>query len=189
MRLTHQFWIDRVVRVAWLVFSIARLIVTLDCRFAISCRCPVRLTSVFAFFPVRHVFIRVEDFARFEGPQVTSWSSPQTRLNSSPVVNDIPPGQSDPESARHGCRRLRAYVQPPHDDPSPGGAIAFLGISSELRKRIIRSLIAVAVGAVAAFLFINRIFTFLMEPTRRVLPAGSCLDLHGRAPSSRWRCS
>jgi len=69
----------------------------------------------------------------------------------------------------------RAYIQPPDDDPSPGGAMAFLEHLDELRKRIIRSLAAIAVAAAIAFLFINRIFTFLMEPTRRVLPAGSTL--------------
>src|SRR2546422_5096644 len=69
----------------------------------------------------------------------------------------------------------RAYVPPPDDDPSPGGTMAFLEHLDELRKRIIRSLIAIAVAAAVSFLFINRIFTFLMEPTRRVLPAGSTL--------------
>src|SRR3989442_7742687 len=69
----------------------------------------------------------------------------------------------------------RAYVPPPDDDPSPGGTMAFLEPLDELRKRIIRSLIAIAVAAAVSFLFINRIFTFLMEPTRRVLPAGSTL--------------
>src|SRR2546428_6060831 len=69
----------------------------------------------------------------------------------------------------------RAYVPPPDDDPSPGGTMAFLEHLDELRKRIIRSLIAIAVAAAVSFLFINRIFPFLMEPTRRVLPAGSTL--------------
>jgi sec-independent protein translocase protein TatC len=69
----------------------------------------------------------------------------------------------------------RRYIPSPDDDPSPGGAMAFLEHLDELRKRIIRSLIAVAIGAAISFLFINRIFTFLMEPTRRALPAGSTL--------------
>jgi sec-independent protein translocase protein TatC len=69
----------------------------------------------------------------------------------------------------------RAYAPPPDDDRSPGGAMAFLEHLDELRKRIIRSLTAIAVGAAAAFLFIDRILAFLMEPTRRVLPAGSSL--------------
>ena len=53
--------------------------------------------------------------------------------------------------------------------------MAFLEHLDELRKRIIRSLIAVAVGAVIAFAFIGRLFNFLLEPTRRVLPADSTL--------------
>ena len=53
--------------------------------------------------------------------------------------------------------------------------MAFLEHLDELRKRIIRSLIAIAVGAAFAVLFINRLFDFLMAPTRRVLPADSTL--------------
>jgi sec-independent protein translocase protein TatC len=69
----------------------------------------------------------------------------------------------------------RAYAQPPDDERSPGGTMAFLEHLDELRKRIIRSFVAVCVGAVIAFAFIGRLFTFLLEPTRRVLPPGSTL--------------
>ena len=69
----------------------------------------------------------------------------------------------------------RAYAQPPDDERSPGGTMAFLEHLDELRKRIIRSLIAVAVGTVIAFAFIGRLFNFLLEPTRRLLPPGSTL--------------
>jgi sec-independent protein translocase protein TatC len=69
----------------------------------------------------------------------------------------------------------RAYAQPPDDERSPGGTMAFLEHLDELRKRIIRSFVAVCVGAAIAFAFIGRLFNFLLEPTRRVLPPGSTL--------------
>lgn len=69
----------------------------------------------------------------------------------------------------------RAYAQPPDDDRSPVGTMAFLEHLDEFRKRVIRSLIAIAVGAVIAFAFIGRMLNFLLEPTRRVLPPGSTL--------------
>src|SRR5262245_15052223 len=69
----------------------------------------------------------------------------------------------------------RAYARPPDDNRSPGGTMAFLEHLDELRKRIIRSFIAIAVGAAIAFAFIGRLLDFLLEPTRRVLPPGSML--------------
>jgi sec-independent protein translocase protein TatC len=69
----------------------------------------------------------------------------------------------------------RVYAHPPDDERSPSGAMGFLEHLDELRKRIVRALIAIAVGAVIAFAFIGRLFDFLLEPTRRVLPAGSTL--------------
>src|SRR5262245_25656240 len=53
--------------------------------------------------------------------------------------------------------------------------MAFLEHLDDLRKRVIRSLIAFAIGAVIAFAFIGRLLNFLLEPTRRVLPPGSTL--------------
>jgi len=51
--------------------------------------------------------------------------------------------------------------------------MSFLEHLDELRKRIVHSLLAVAVGVVIGFAFINRISDFLLGPTRRLLPAGS----------------
>lgn len=68
-----------------------------------------------------------------------------------------------------------ALQVPPEDDESPGGRMSFLEHLDELRRRIIYSCLAVAVGVLAGFVFINKIFNFVFEPTRRVLPAGSKL--------------
>ena len=69
-----------------------------------------------------------------------------------------------------------AYQLPPDDDDEgPGGKMSFLEHLDELRKRIVYSLSAVAVGMLIAFTFINRIYDFLMAPTMHVLPTGSKL--------------
>jgi sec-independent protein translocase protein TatC len=55
------------------------------------------------------------------------------------------------------------------------GKMGFLEHLDELRKRIIRSCIAIAVGMLLAFFFIDRIVDFVLTPTRRMLPAGTKL--------------
>jgi sec-independent protein translocase protein TatC len=66
-----------------------------------------------------------------------------------------------------------ARVLPEEDDEAPGGQMSFLEHLDELRKRIVHSLLAVAVGVLVSFAFINRISDFLLGPTRRLLPPGS----------------
>jgi len=68
-----------------------------------------------------------------------------------------------------------ALQVPPEDDESPGGRMSFLEHLDELRRRIIYSCIAIGVGVVVGFVFINQVFNFIFEPTRRILPAGSKL--------------
>ena len=55
------------------------------------------------------------------------------------------------------------------------GKMGFLEHLDELRKRLIRSCIAIAVGMLLAFCFIDRIVNFVLTPTRRMLPAGTRL--------------
>jgi sec-independent protein translocase protein TatC len=51
--------------------------------------------------------------------------------------------------------------------------MGFLEHLDELRKRIIRSCVAIAVGMLVAFFFVDRIADFVLEPTYRMLPPGS----------------
>jgi sec-independent protein translocase protein TatC len=55
------------------------------------------------------------------------------------------------------------------------GDVSILERLDDFRKRIVRSLLAIAFGALAGFLVINRLMTFLLGPTRRALPAGTRL--------------
>lgn len=71
---------------------------------------------------------------------------------------------------------LAYQLLPDDDDEEPGaGKMGLLEHLEELRKRIIWSCIAIACGMLFAFLFIDRIVNFALEPTRRMLPPGSTL--------------
>ena len=54
-----------------------------------------------------------------------------------------------------------------------GAKMTFLEHLDELRKRIVVSLVAVAVGCIIAFAFVNKIYSFVMDPLYRLLPKGS----------------
>jgi sec-independent protein translocase protein TatC len=72
-----------------------------------------------------------------------------------------------------------AYAPAPRpedeDDEIAGGKMSFLEHLDELRKRIIRACLAIAVGVLVTFAFIQPIFNFILAPTRKALPAGVSL--------------
>jgi sec-independent protein translocase protein TatC len=57
-------------------------------------------------------------------------------------------------------------------DDALGAKMSFLEHLDELRQRIVRSLLGVAIGIAATFAFIQPIFNFLLAPTRKALPPG-----------------
>ena len=64
----------------------------------------------------------------------------------------------------------------PDLDPDGGdGRMGFLEHLDELRKRIIRSCVAIGAGMLVAFFFHDRIGDFILAPTLRTLPAGDAL--------------
>jgi sec-independent protein translocase protein TatC len=67
-----------------------------------------------------------------------------------------------------------AYQLPPdeEDDTSVAGKMSFLEHLDELRKRIVRSCLAIALGVLATFYWIQPIFNFILAPTRKALPPG-----------------
>ena len=72
--------------------------------------------------------------------------------------------------------RVRFQTRPPDtDNDAPDGTMGFLDHLDELRTRIIRSCIAVAIGMLVAFGFIGRIADFVLGPTLRMLPPGTGL--------------
>src|SRR5439155_2674846 len=61
---------------------------------------------------------------------------------------------------------------PEDDDDVSGAKMSFLEHLDELRKRIVYSLYAVIIGIAATFYWIEKIFNFILAPTRAALPAG-----------------
>src|SRR2546423_9172361 len=55
------------------------------------------------------------------------------------------------------------------------GDISILERLDDFRKRIVRALLAIAVGALVGFMLIDRLIGFLLQPTRAALPAGTRL--------------
>ena len=65
--------------------------------------------------------------------------------------------------------------RPEEPDDSDIGTMSFLEHLDELRTRIIRSIVAIGAGMVAAFFFADRIGRFILGPTLKSLPAGATL--------------
>jgi len=63
-------------------------------------------------------------------------------------------------------------VPPEEDDESSGARMSFLDHLDELRRRIVNSCIAIALGIAATFYWIDSIFNFILAPTRAALPPG-----------------
>jgi sec-independent protein translocase protein TatC len=61
------------------------------------------------------------------------------------------------------------------DEEVPAGAMGFLEHLDELRTRIIRCCVALALGMLVSFTFVGRIADFVLEPTLRALPPGTSL--------------
>jgi sec-independent protein translocase protein TatC len=61
------------------------------------------------------------------------------------------------------------------DSPRGGGGakMTFLEHLDELRKRIVVSVAAIGVGCIVAFTFVDKIYSFVMDPLNRLLPKGS----------------
>ncbi|NTV04529.1 preprotein translocase subunit TatC, partial [bacterium] len=60
-------------------------------------------------------------------------------------------------------------------DDDSAGKMSFLDHLDELRRRLVASAISLGVGAAVAFVFIDRIFAFIMKPLADKLPAGARL--------------
>ena len=71
---------------------------------------------------------------------------------------------------------LSAARRPRHEDEpedDQGGMMSFLDHLEDLRKRIIYSCIALAVGMASSFAFMERLVAFVFAPTKRALPVGT----------------
>src|SRR4051812_6288488 len=71
--------------------------------------------------------------------------------------------------------RRRFERDPDNEDYTIFGRASVLDHLEELRKRLVRACMAIAVGMLVAFFFIERIVNFVLAPTRAALPPGSSL--------------
>jgi sec-independent protein translocase protein TatC len=88
------------------------------------------------------------------------------------------PSRHTPNNIGEPRTVLPAPVDSYHaDDQDDDGAakMSFLEHLDELRKRLTVAAMALAVGVAIAFLFINRIFDFIMLPLAKAMPPGSML--------------
>src|ERR1700730_6549430 len=95
-------------------------------------------------------------------------SSHQHRNREQPRTRPSQPGR-----AAYMTTALAVQLLPDDDEDLGDEKMGFLDHLDELRKRLIRSCIAVAVGMLVAFAFIDRIVNFVLAPTRRMLPPGT----------------
>jgi sec-independent protein translocase protein TatC len=68
-----------------------------------------------------------------------------------------------------------AFQLPPPDPDGRRFGISVLEQLEQIRRRLIRSAIAIVVGMLIAFTFIDRIVSFVLAPARSMLPTGSRL--------------
>jgi len=67
------------------------------------------------------------------------------------------------------------YPLPVGDDEPGAGRMGFLDHLDELRKRLIRSCLAIAGGMLIAFAFVERLGDFVLAPTLKALPDGALI--------------
>ncbi len=79
------------------------------------------------------------------------------------------PGEAAPDDDPH------IHLTDPDVFEDAGAKMSFLDHLDELRKRLINCLIALVVGCIISFIFINRTFEFVMLPLYKMLPPGGSL--------------
>jgi sec-independent protein translocase protein TatC len=68
-----------------------------------------------------------------------------------------------------------AHDPEPPDPEEAGGRMSFLEHLDELRTRLIRICLSILGGCLVAYIFIQRIFDFIMKPMQNMLPGGNKL--------------
>ena len=89
----------------------------------------------------------------------------------------------DPQGSKDSSARDESGRWHTDEGEETGGKMSFLEHLDELRKRLIYSLISLAVGVGIACLFIERIYQFVMRPMQAMLPPGSKL-IYTEAPEA-----
>jgi sec-independent protein translocase protein TatC len=86
------------------------------------------------------------------------------------------PRQWDPAQNAPGRRPSRTDDEiDDKEEDDEAGKMGFLDHLDELRKRLVISVLALVVGFLVMFAFIERVFAFIMRPLQEALPAGGTL--------------
>jgi sec-independent protein translocase protein TatC len=95
----------------------------------------------------------------------------------------VPFPSASPDPAREN-RDLDSHLEPTdHDDLDADGArMSFLEHLDELRRRLLASVIALGVGCVIAFIFVGRIWDFVMVPLHERMGTGQFIYTSGFEP-------
>jgi sec-independent protein translocase protein TatC len=80
---------------------------------------------------------------------------------------------SQPPVVRDSDRLIE--LTDPDDIELDSGRMSFLEHLDELRKRLIHGIAAVALGCIVAFIFLDPIFNFIVQPMKEMLPSGNQL--------------
>ncbi|MEI6667116.1 MAG: twin-arginine translocase subunit TatC [Acidobacteriota bacterium] len=88
---------------------------------------------------------------------------------------DLPYRPDPPAELPPPVSALPAPYNPDDGKDDGAGKMSFLEHLDELRKRLTVSAIALAVGVLISFLFLDRIFDFIMLPLAKAMPKGSSL--------------
>jgi sec-independent protein translocase protein TatC len=83
---------------------------------------------------------------------------------------------SEPPSTRTKAGPPQIELTDPDELELEGGRMSFLEHLDELRKRLIASIIGIAIGCVLSFILLDRyIFPFILVPMQQMLPQGGTL--------------
>jgi sec-independent protein translocase protein TatC len=87
----------------------------------------------------------------------------------------VPTLERPPEPPAVRSRDHRIELTDPDELELDAGRMSFLEHLDELRKRLIQAIAGIAIGCVVAFIFLDPIFNFIVEPMKRMLPEGNSL--------------
>src|SRR5262245_58339051 len=95
------------------------------------------------------------------------------------LINNLRRSMSPGDTTRSEASAMTARPQRDQDqsdsDDFRGASMSFLEHLDELRKRLIVSCVAIGVGMLVAFAFVQRLVDFIVTPILKALPPGSSL--------------
>jgi sec-independent protein translocase protein TatC len=89
----------------------------------------------------------------------------------SPPSSSSPENRIQPPTSEEGAQSQRDPEREPHDDPG----LPLIAHLVELRNRLLKAVLAILVAFLVLFPFANTLYSWLSEPLRAFLPAGTSM--------------